>query len=89
MEPAALYSAQYRDRKHNYLYCVHCLLSFNQLRGAGDLDSEETPGDAMIVSSSTATMLTEVRLLIVCIIVDVNLILVMNFFPLQKGMRGE
>jgi hypothetical protein len=68
---------------------VHCLLSFNQLRGAGDLDSEETPGDAMIVSSSTATMLTEVRLLIVCIIVDVNLILVMNFFPLQKGMRGE
>jgi hypothetical protein len=47
-------------------------LSFNQLRGAGDLDSEETPGDAIIVSSSTATMLTEVRLLIVCIIVDVK-----------------
>jgi hypothetical protein len=64
-------------------------LLFNQLRGAGDLDSEETPGGAMIVSSSTATMLTEVRLLIVCIIVDVNLILVMNFFPLHEGMRGE
>ena len=67
--------------------CTHCLLSFNQLRGAGDLDSEETPGDAIIVSSST--MLTEVRLLIVYIIVDVNVILVMNFFPLHKGMRGE
>jgi hypothetical protein len=62
-------------------------LLFNQLRGAGGVDSEETPGDSMIVSSST--MITEVRLLIVYIIVDVNVILVMNFFPLHKGMRGE
>ena len=38
------------------------------------MDSEETPGDSMIVSSST--MITEVRLLIVYIIVDVNVILV-------------
>ena len=51
------------------------------------MDSEETPGDSMIVSSSTT--ITEVRLLIVYIIVDVNVILVMNFFPLHKGMRGE
>ena len=34
------------------------------------MDSEETGGDSMIVSSSTI-MLTQVRLLIVCIIVDV------------------
>ena len=34
-------------------------LLFIQLRGADDLDSEETLGDSMIVSSST--MLTEVR----------------------------
>jgi hypothetical protein len=38
-------------------------------------------------------MLTEVRLLIVCIIADVDLAdfdcLLVNFFPLQKGMRGE
>lgn len=48
------------------------------------MDSEETDGDSMIVSSST--MLTEVRLLIVYIIVDVNVILVMNFFP--TGLRA-
>ena len=45
------------------------------------MDSEETPGDSMIVSSSIT--ITEVRLLIVYIIVDVNVILVMNFFPLH------
>ena len=56
------------------------------MRGAGGLDSEETSGVSMIVSSST--MITEVRLLIVYIIVDVNVILVMIFFPLHKGMRG-
>jgi hypothetical protein len=33
------------------------------------VDSEETDGDSMIISSSTI-MLTEVRLLIVCTIVD-------------------
>ena len=54
------------------------------------MDSEETPGDSMIVSSST--MITEVRLLIVYIIVDVNVILIMNFFLLlhvHKGIRVE
>ena len=61
-----LYILLSTDRKHNFLYC---LLLFNQLRGAGDVDSEETGGDSMIVSSSTI-MFTEVRLLIVCTIVD-------------------
>jgi hypothetical protein len=63
-------SAQYRATVNIIiLYCVRVLLLFNQLRGAGDVDSEETGGDSMIVSSSTI-MFTEVRLLIVCTIVD-------------------
>jgi hypothetical protein len=36
-----------------------------------------------VLFRSSSTMITEVRLLIVYIIVDVNVILVMNFFPLH------
>ena len=47
------------------------------------MDSEETPGDSMIVSSSIT--ITEVRLLIVYIIVDVNVILDTKTYILCAG----